>query len=171
MWWDTHLSSLGFSLPLCSHLWNIKLLSLGGKTGLKAWLIPLRMSFTSAPCASFYLSSSVSVNKTRVLWFPGGWVTESGSPLFLHNWPHSPELLLLTLNPAGSDGRSLGTPYNSNNYVLMIECLWEGQKDSTQNGYWSCHFNMWTSREKSTNEKISSPPLRSLYVWLAFLFW
>lgn len=82
-----------------------------------------------------------------------------------------PELLLWTLNPAGREGSSLGTPYSSNRYVLMIECLWEGEKCSTQNSYWSCHFNIWTSKEKSANEKISSPPLRSLNVWLAFIFW
>lgn len=42
------------------NLWNIKLLSLDGKTGLKAWLIPLRMSFTSAPCATGFTSADPS---------------------------------------------------------------------------------------------------------------
>lgn len=65
-WWDFNveghpLSSLGFSLPPCSHFWNIKLLSLGGKTGLKAWLIPLRMSFPSAPCATVFTSAALSL--------------------------------------------------------------------------------------------------------------
>lgn len=174
MWWDTHLSSLGFSLPLCSHLWNIKLLSLEGKTGPKAWLIPLRMSSTSAPCATVFTSAALSL-WTRPESFPSGFPEAGWWRQEAHCSSTTdrilPELLLLTLNPAGREGSSLGTPYSSSKYVLMIECLWEGEKDSTQNSHWSCHFNIWTSKEKSTNEKISSPPLRSLYVWLAFLFW
>lgn len=180
MWWDTHWSSLGFSLPAHSYLQNIRLQSLWGETRLDS----LTHSTTQCP-SSLRLMALFLPQQTLSLWkrsesfsFPeAGWECQEAHRCCTTG--HIlPELLLsrtwsvsqLGLNPARREGSYLGAPYIANKYILMSGCLWKGERNSTQTSYWSCHFNIWTSKEKSTNKKISSPPLRSLYVLLAFIF-
>lgn len=76
----------------------------------------------------FYLSSSVSVNKTRVLFsgFPGRLGDGDRKPIVLAQLTTFSQDL--TDSGIQLEERVLfGNPYSSGKYVLMIECLGRGE--------------------------------------------